>query len=57
MEIQITEKQENELLNRLEVKFKVLHAKEKTPKRSEVKDSHDRYANIEINYLLQRMED
>lgn len=25
-------------------------------KRSEVKDSHDRYANIEINYLLQKME-
>lgn len=25
-------------------------------KRSEVQDSHDRYANIEINYLLQRME-
>lgn len=25
-------------------------------KRSEVSDSHDRYANIEINYLLQRME-
>ena len=25
-------------------------------KRSEVKDSHDRYANLEINYLLQRME-
>jgi hypothetical protein len=25
-------------------------------KRSEVKDSHDRYANIEINYLLMRME-
>jgi predicted nucleic acid-binding protein len=25
-------------------------------KRSEVKDIHDRYANIEINYLLQRME-
>lgn len=25
-------------------------------KRSEVKDSHDRYANIEICYLLQRME-
>ncbi len=25
-------------------------------KRSQVKDSHDRYANIEINYLLQRME-
>jgi hypothetical protein len=26
-------------------------------KRSDVKDSHDRYANIEVNYLLQRMED
>ncbi|MBU0595989.1 ATP-binding protein [Candidatus Bipolaricaulota bacterium] len=26
-------------------------------KRTEVKDSHDRYANIEINYLLQRMEE
>lgn len=25
-------------------------------KRSEVKDSHDRYANIEIAYLLERME-
>ncbi|HEX8227701.1 MAG TPA: ATP-binding protein [Chloroflexia bacterium] len=26
-------------------------------KRSEVKDSHDRYANITVGYLLQRMED
>jgi SpoVK/Ycf46/Vps4 family AAA+-type ATPase len=26
-------------------------------KRSEVRDSHDRYANIEISYLLQRMEE
>ena len=25
-------------------------------KRSEVKDSHDRYANLEVDYLLQRME-
>jgi SpoVK/Ycf46/Vps4 family AAA+-type ATPase len=25
-------------------------------KRGEVKDSHDRYANIEVGYLLQRME-
>ncbi|HMP43262.1 MAG TPA: ATP-binding protein, partial [Roseiflexaceae bacterium] len=25
-------------------------------KRSDVKDSHDRYANIEVSYLLQRME-
>jgi AAA+ superfamily predicted ATPase len=26
-------------------------------KRSDVKEAHDRYANIEINYLLQRLED
>ncbi|MGD2114428.1 MAG: AAA family ATPase, partial [Acidobacteriota bacterium] len=26
-------------------------------RRSQVKDAHDRYANIEINYLLQRMEE
>ena len=26
-------------------------------KRSEVRDSHDRYANIEVGYLLQRMEE
>jgi len=26
-------------------------------KRSEVRDAHDRYANIEINYLLQRIEE
>ncbi|MFQ5525099.1 MAG: ATP-binding protein [Thermoanaerobaculia bacterium] len=25
-------------------------------KRSEIKDSHDRYANVEVSYLLQRME-
>lgn len=26
-------------------------------KRTEVKDSHDRHANVEVNYLLQRMEE
>ncbi len=26
-------------------------------KRTEIKDSHDRYANIEVSYLLQRIED
>ena len=26
-------------------------------KRSEVKDAHDRYANIEVNFLLQRMDE
>jgi hypothetical protein len=25
-------------------------------KRAEVKDSHDRHANVEVSYLLQRME-
>lgn len=39
MDIQITEKQQNDLLDRLEVKFTVIHPKEKTPKRSEVKDA------------------
>ncbi len=26
-------------------------------KRSEVRDSHDRHANVEVSYLLQRIED
>ena len=26
-------------------------------KRSEIKDSHDRYANLDVAYLLQRLED
>lgn len=26
-------------------------------KRSEVKDSHDRYANIEVSYILQKLEE
>ena len=26
-------------------------------RRTEIKDSHDRYANLEVNYLLQRLED
>ena len=25
-------------------------------KRSDVKDAHDRYSNLEVNYLLRRME-
>jgi SpoVK/Ycf46/Vps4 family AAA+-type ATPase len=25
-------------------------------KRSDVRDSHDRYANVEVSYLLQRLE-
>ena len=27
-----------------------------TSKRTEIKDSHDRYANVETNYLLRRIE-
>ena len=38
MEIEIVEKKDNPLLNRLEVTFVVSHPKSQTPKRNEVKD-------------------
>ncbi len=37
MEVEITRKKENPLLERTEVYFKVVHEKEKTPKRDAVK--------------------
>ena len=37
MEVEITNKKENPLLERTEVYFKVVHEKEKTPKRDAVK--------------------
>jgi len=37
MEIEVIEKKENLLLDRTEVKFKVIHAKEQTPKRDDVR--------------------
>ncbi|MCD6461786.1 MAG: 30S ribosomal protein S24e [Thermoplasmata archaeon] len=39
MEIQITEKKDNPLLNRTEVTFVISHPKGQTPKRNEVKDA------------------
>ena len=55
-----TEKNLNRLFNEAETSNAILFFDEADAlfgKRSEVKDAHDRYANIEINYLLQRMEE
>jgi small subunit ribosomal protein S24e len=38
MEVEIVSKKENVLLDRIEVKFKVVHPKEGTPKREDVRD-------------------
>lgn len=54
-----TEKNLDRLLGAGERVNAVLFFDEADPlfgKRSEVKDSHDRYANIEVSYLLQRLE-
>ena len=54
-----TEKNLNQLLARAEAKDWVLFFDEADAlfgKRTDVHDSHDRYANIQVNYLLQRME-
>lgn len=54
-----TEKNLDRLLRAAERVSGVLFFDEADPlfgKRSEVKDSHDRYANIEVSYLLQRLE-
>jgi hypothetical protein len=55
-----TEKNLSKIFNEAETSNAVLFFDEADAlfgKRSEVKDSHDRYANIEIGYLLQRMEE
>lgn len=55
-----TEKNLNRLFNEAETSNAILFFDEADAlfgRRSEVKDAHDRYANIEINYLLQRMEE
>lgn len=55
-----TEKNLNRIFNEAEQSNAVLFFDEADAvfgKRSEVKDSHDRYANIETNYLLQKMEE
>ena len=54
-----TEKNLRQVFNLTEDGFLILFFDEADAlfgKRSEVRDSHDRYANIEIAYLLQRME-
>jgi small subunit ribosomal protein S24e len=39
MEVEILSKQENKLLQRLEVRFKATHVKEKTPQRDQVREA------------------
>jgi SpoVK/Ycf46/Vps4 family AAA+-type ATPase len=55
-----TEKNLNKIFKEAETSNAILFFDEADAlfgKRSEIKDSHDRYANIEINYLLQKMEE
>ena len=55
-----TEKNLSHLFNEAESSNAILFFDEADAlfgKRTEVKDSHDRYANIEVNYLLQRIEE
>jgi SpoVK/Ycf46/Vps4 family AAA+-type ATPase len=55
-----TEKNLNKIFNEAETSNAILFFDEADAlfgKRSEVKDAHDRYANIEIGYLLQKMEE
>ncbi len=55
-----TEKNISALFNRAEDKDWILFFDEADAlfgKRTEIKDAHDRYANVEISYLLQRIED
>lgn len=55
-----TEKNLNKVFSEAETSNAILFFDEADAlfgKRSDVKDAHDRYANIEINYLLQRMEE
>ena len=54
-----TEKNLSQIFQEAQASFAILFFDEADAlfgKRSEVKDSHDRYANIEIGYLLQEME-
>jgi AAA+ superfamily predicted ATPase len=55
-----TEKNLSRIFNEAETSNAILFFDEADSmfgKRSEVRDSHDRYANLEISYLLQRMEE
>jgi SpoVK/Ycf46/Vps4 family AAA+-type ATPase len=55
-----TEKNLNELFDTAEKKDWILFFDEADAlfeKRSDVKDAHDRYENIDVNYLLRRIED
>jgi len=55
-----TEKNRKAILDEAELTDAILFSDEADAlfgERSEVSDSHDRYANVEVSYLLQRMEE
>ena len=55
-----TEKNRKAILDEAELTDAILFFDEADAlfgERSEVSDSHDRYANVEVSYLLQRMEE
>ncbi|MCD6275701.1 MAG: 30S ribosomal protein S24e [Thermoplasmata archaeon] len=56
MELKIIEKRENPLLHRLEVQFEVVHIKDKTPTREDVRNLLAANLNAEKNrVVLERM--
>ena len=62
MEIEISNKRENSLLKRVEIEFKVIHPKEKCPKRELVREKlaeneKTNKDNIIIDYLNQIRKD
>ena len=52
MELKITEKRENPLLHRVEVNFEVVHPKDKTPTREDVRNILAANLNAEKNRVI-----
>lgn len=52
MEIEIVSKKENPLLNRIEVNFKAIHPKEKTPKKDEIRESIATVMNLKKKNII-----
>ena len=52
MELEITSKKENPLLNRVEVNFLAVHPKEKTPKRDDVRLRIAEELNLKKNFII-----
>lgn len=52
MNLEITEKKENPLLDRVDVRFKLLHDGEKTPARSVVRDQLATSLNVKKDHVI-----